>query len=472
MQKTGVIALAVVALAQPLTGQTYNARIAKGMSSRYQAPLCTVKGGDFRISSAATYLKSGIESSDPVKRESLLKKGAEVATDAIKNAGQDKSGAAWYYLGRLDLWLGDLRGADSAFTRAVALLPECSEDIKGYRQSAWTILMLPATEAVRANKPDSAIALLTEAGIISREFPQGFYNLGVLYANQDQFDSAAVYFKLAQEKAAAAPNDKFTKERNTATFNLAAVLQRANRHADAVAELKKYVQWEPNDKEAKKALVQSLRLTGATAEAAQIEQQMLSAGNAEGTLTNEEMTSMAVNLFNEKKYPEAADMFEKVAQKAPGDRTAWANLANTYVAMKAGDKLIPVAQRLVAMEPLNEESLKLLGEGYREINKQDSLVKTVERIFALPTSVAVAGFQRKKDGATLTGTATGRQAQTVDGKNIPAAATNIVVDFLNAEGGVVSSADVAIPALQPGAKFEWSADGKGEGIQSWRYRAK
>ena len=471
MRKIGLFVMAVLTVTpMALRAQEYNQRVKAAMTSRYQAPLCQLKGSDFRVSSGALYLKTGVETADPVKKESALKKGVSVITEAIGTAGQGKSAAAWYYLGRLDLQLGDLRGADSSFTRAVAIQPDCAEDVKGYRQSAWIVLMTPAAEYVRQNNVDSAIALFQQASIISRDFPQGFYNLGVLYANASQPDSAIVYFRLAQEKASR--EERFSKERNAATFNLAAMLQRTKQHAEATVELKKYLQWEPNDAEAKKALIVSLRATGATAEAAQLEQQMLAAGASAGTLTTEDLAAMGVNLFNEKKYAEAAEMFEKVVAASPADRIALANLANSYLAMKAGDKLIPVAQKLVAMEPLNENNLKYLGEGYRLTAKQDDLIKTVTILIKLPTSVEAQQFQRAKDGATLTGQAVGRQAQTEDGKPLPAAAITIVVEFLSADGTVVSRRDVDIPALQPAVKFEWTAEGKGEGIATWRYRAK
>lgn len=471
MRKIGLIVLAALAVAPAVaSAQEYNQRVLKAMSSKYQSPLCSLKGGDFRVSSAATYLKTGVEVADPVKRESQLKKGVEVVTDAILKSGQDKSAAAWYYLGRLDLNLGDIRGADSAFTRAVALQPDCSEDVKGYRQLAWIALMTPAAEAVRENKADSAMALFQQAAIISREFPQGFYNQGVLFANAGESDSAAVYFKLAQQKAAR--EERFSKDRNAATFNLAAVLQRAGRHAEAAAELKQYLQWVPDDLEAKKALIQSLRATGATAEASAVESQMLAAGATAGTLSNDDLASMGVSLFNQKKFAEAAEAFEKVSAAAPGDRIALANLANTYLAMKAGDKLVPVALRLIAMEPLNESNLKYLGEGYRLQNKQEELIAVVTKLIHLPTSVEAVQFQRKKEGATLTGQAVGRQATDDAGKPVPATPITIVVEFMSAEGAVVSSEEVSIPALQPGAKHEWKAEGKGDGIAAWRYHAK
>ena len=111
----------------------------------------------------------------------------------------------WYYLGRAQLQLGDLRGADSSFTRLEKLSPECAEEVKGLRQKAWVVLVGPSTEFMRTGQLDSSIAILREANIIARYYPQGYYNLAGSFANmkpQPMVDSAIFYFKIAQEKAA------------------------------------------------------------------------------------------------------------------------------------------------------------------------------------------------------------------------------------------------------------------------------
>ncbi len=54
-----------------------------------------------------------------------------------------------------------------------------------------------------------------------------------------------------------------------------------------------------------------------------------------------------VNLYNDKKYAEAAKAFEQVVAQRPYDRDALYNLANTYLALKDGAKLLPTAENLV-----------------------------------------------------------------------------------------------------------------------------
>jgi tetratricopeptide (TPR) repeat protein len=92
--------------------------------------------------------------------------------------------------------------------------------------------------------------------------------------------------------------------------------------------------------------------------------------------------NVGVNLYNDKKYAEAAEAFAKVAEAEPNNRDALFNLANTYLALKDGPKLLAAAQKLSALEPLSENSLKLVGEGYKQTSKVDDAVKVAEQVLA------------------------------------------------------------------------------------------
>ena len=61
------------------------------------------------------------------------------------------------------------------------------------------------------------------------------------------------------------------------------------------------------------------------------------AGRAAGST---DLMNVGVNLYNDKKYAEAAAAFEKVVAAEPYNRDALSNLANTYLAMKDGPKLV------------------------------------------------------------------------------------------------------------------------------------
>lgn len=478
MKQQGMMALAVLVAATPVTvvAQERLASVAKAMPTRYIEDDCGLRAGHFLVSSGITYLAvaSGGNrtidgTTDPEKVETALANGIRVISQAINENGQDKNGAAWYYLGRLYLQGGDVTGADSAFTRAQQLVPACGNDIKSWRQRAWIPLATPAAEYANQGKADSAVILFKQAARMVPNMPQAPYNLGVLYANAGETDSAIAYFTSARDLAAADP--QYNADRNSATFNLAAMYQRAGRHGDAVTQLKQYLEWSPNDSEARRALAQSLRANGQNEEAAAVEEQVLVAATAAGTLTSNDLMTMGVNQFNDKNYAEAAATFEKLRAEEPNNRDALYNLANSYYAVENGPKLIEVGTLLVALEPLSEENRKLLAQGYRFSNEQDLLISSVTELLAMPTAVHVERFQAGDETAVLSGVATGRQGES-DGNPVAPKAQTIVVEFLNAAGETVTSSEVELPALEPGVRFEWSATGSAAGVNAWRYRVK
>ena len=97
---------------------TVNDRVVQGLPSKYLPPTCGIKAGHFKVSSGATYLKTGVETEVPANKTRALASGQKVLLEAIQQSDQEKNPAAWYYLGRVYLQQGDLAGADSALTKA------------------------------------------------------------------------------------------------------------------------------------------------------------------------------------------------------------------------------------------------------------------------------------------------------------------------------------------------------------------
>lgn len=467
-------------LAAPLRAQTqYNARVALALrpAGRYEAPLCPLKG-DFRSASAGTYLKTASQGFtddlthqtsqiDSRKYVDGVGRAVKAATDAV-TVNPDNA-AGWYYLGRADLMLGDLRGADSSFTRLEKLSPDCAEEIKALRQKAWVVLVQPSTEFMRAGQLDSSLAVLRDAMIIARYYPQGFYNLAGTFANmkpQPMVDSALFYFKIVQEKSGTDP--QFASTLKNAIYNMAYLYQAAGDNTNAIAEYRKYLAIDPNDGDVKRALASTLRLTGNAAEAAQIEQQLM----ASGTMTNGELGRMGVSYFTAKDYPAAADAFRKILATDPVNHDALYNLANTYLAMNDGKNLIATSQKLLDIDPLGGSNVKLLANGYRLVSDTNKQIDVVMRLQAMPVQLSVDSFFTRKDGAKITVTATGNAAEDGSGKTIPPAPLTLVFEFTDTQGAVVATQEAALPALAPNATQTLNVSGAGAGIVAWRYHQK
>ncbi|MFL5474317.1 MAG: hypothetical protein ACJ8A6_01355, partial [Gemmatimonadales bacterium] len=145
-------------------------------------------------------------------------------------------------------------------------------------------------------------------------------------------------------------------------------------------------------------------------------------------------------------------------------------LANSYIGLKNGPKLAEAAGRLAEIEPYNEEIVRMLANGQRMAKKEAQANKTATRVLSMPVSVTVSQFAPTAQGATISGTATGREAQTAQGKPVTPAAMTLMFEFLDGKGTVVANQEVEIPALKVGASQPIQARAKGAGIVAWRYK--
>jgi tetratricopeptide (TPR) repeat protein len=471
------LSLLVVA-AIPLYAQqpVMNDRVPKALPTKYVPPSCQLKSNHFKVSSGAAYLKTGIETEVPENRTRVLSDGEKVLLEAMTKNGQDKNPAAWYYLGRIYLQQGNLTGADTSLARAEQLAPECKKDIQLFRRSAWIPLVTAGGKFYDEKNPDSAQVLLREAAMIYPASPITWNYLGSLANDRGQPDSAAIFFGRAVQAAEGSTDTTDIKIRNRSAFNQGALLLNAKQYAPAVTAFERYVSFVPNDVEGKRGLAAAYRGAGQPEKAQALEKELVASGGpgaaGAGAPASGDLMNVGVNLYNDKKYAEAAAAFEKVVAAEPYNRDALSNLANTYLALKNGPKLLAAGQRLAAIEPLNENALKLVGVGYKQSGKIDDAVKAAEKVLALPADVKVNDFSVSGTSATLSATATGRQAQTPSGKAIPPAPVAIVVEFLDAGGKPVSTAEAQVPALTPGASQQIKVTGQGAGIVAWWYRTK
>lgn len=218
---------------------------------RWIAPKCDVKPGHFMVNSGLLYLRSATNTNYQAQREKDLRDAQRTLLQAITDNGQDKNGAAWYYLARYYGLIDQLAGADSAFRRAQALLPACKDDIVGWRKTLWTPVFNQGVQAYKAEKTDSALHYFQLAAAIHPE-PLGVSALAGLFANANQVDSALKYYDRAAEVAAA--DTQYVKERREALYNRAVLLYQNERWNDAVASFRAYVTSYPGDVQALAAL--------------------------------------------------------------------------------------------------------------------------------------------------------------------------------------------------------------------------
>jgi tetratricopeptide (TPR) repeat protein len=466
-----VSALLMSVTALPATAQTNDA-VAKAMfdqaGGRYTPPACSAdKGKQFNVSSGYTYLKSAITGKQDPKP--LLASANRVITEAITTDGQDKAVSAWYGLGWVDLFQGDVAGADTALARAEQLGPDCKAEIEKLRLIAYTPIYNSGVSALQDGDTTGALKFLQQAAKVRPSSSLPPYYIGVIYADRGNNDSALAYFTKVANSTSTDSND--VKLRGRAAYAQAAILVNSGKAAEAIPLLEKYIQANPNDADAKKALARAYRSTGETAKAQALDAQTGST-TAAGPTANSDLGE-ANNLYNAKDYAGALVLLNKVLAAEPTNVSALQAQANSYLGLKDGPQLTASAGKLAAAEPLNQDALKLQRAGYQlqKIPKEANALS--EQILQMPIFIQVTELTLKAASATLGGTARGLAA--MDAKTTkPIAPAPITVTFhmLNKSGATVATQDVTFEPLAPDATKDFSFEAKGEGITSYKYVVK
>lgn len=487
-----VLASALLALtALPLAAQEIQShRLADAQAAKFQTPLCPVlKGRGKAFDNGQKAIRKAAEEKDSVKKLAGLQEAYTRFIEAVTEYPDDA--ASWYHLARTYLYLGDARGADSAFTRTVGLMEACEIDIDGYRQNGWATIANAGVEFLNQEQTDSALHLFREAHYLFQKFPHVAMNLGVVYANLGQPDSAAVYF--AQAVEIAGEDTTYADDRDAATQNLAVMLIRQEKHAEAATVLRQYLQRHPDDMDAKRSLTQSFRAAGMTDSAEALDKELLNtlASMNTDSLDVGDLMTVGVGYFRAEKYPEAADIFEKITARLPFNRDAHYNLANTYLAIamdfadttggnaasadsarKAWASLIPVAEQLTRIDPMSADGLQMLAQAHRGVGDQDKLLETAEKLVALPWSFEITGFQTGSRSARLMANLVGRTPMNAGGEELEPTPVTIVVEFLDEANKVLETVEHTVPVIKAGETHKVEVEATKAGIAAWRYHRK
>jgi tetratricopeptide (TPR) repeat protein len=103
----------------------------------------------------------------------------------------------WFTAGQAYAGVGEIEKAKEAFEKAVELYPEYSEEITGEREAAWMEGFSRGVDLMDAQKLDEALAMFEAANAIYPDRPEGYLNVGSIYANRQEIDKAIAAFEQA-----------------------------------------------------------------------------------------------------------------------------------------------------------------------------------------------------------------------------------------------------------------------------------
>jgi tetratricopeptide (TPR) repeat protein len=193
-------------------------------------PPCDIKPGFFRLNSVLVDLKKAAQ--DPKVRDRMLSQALDVLVRSIRDDKQDQNPAAWYYLGRYYVEMSDPMGADTAFTRAERLAPQCKADIGGYRATLAESITNRGLAAWQAGQADSAALLLHQGYVVNPANPKPLFQLGSFYIERNELDSGTAVLQRAAQ--AAAGDTAFANQRRDALLTVARLAYRTTQADPAV----------------------------------------------------------------------------------------------------------------------------------------------------------------------------------------------------------------------------------------------
>ena len=175
---------------------------------------------------------------------------------------------------------------------------------------------------------------------------------------------------------------------------------------------------------------------------------------------------------------DAAKLFESVVKVAPYHRDALYNLSASYLSDKRFAEMIPIAQRLVAIDPAHKDNWSLLAYAYHSIHTAtpgtqstsplkkaltDSIVKYQAMGDSMKHDVTIETFSPRDSSASISGTIVNldeKAPQTV----------RIKVEFLNKDGATVATKEETLAAIPAKGNARFAIQNHpGVGIVAYKY---
>jgi len=499
---TGVAVLALLwaapALAQGLTPDLKEA-VLRVQPSQFEDPACGIKPKHFRVKGAAVYIQTAMENSS--NRSRLLRDSRNAVIEAITENDQGENPGAWYILGRVYLYEADIAGADSALARVTELAPECTAEINTLRHNTWVAIRNYALAQEQRSQTDSALASYRIALTIYGGEADVFYVMASLqerakqadstawylrrtlevedtsetglrmkhnvilrlarnYSRAGEVDSAVAYYRIIARDAEAEGD---TVQVESAEAQIAGLYFRAKRFPEALVAFRAIEARDPSDATATRNIATVFQAMGQMDSAQAVMAKLGGAAAAAmDTTSSRFLINRGASRYAANNFTGAAADFQRALKSEPSNRLAMINLGLAYNKLKDGPKLVAAAQQAIDREPLHELSYRLLLQGYIYEENEAKARATVSRLDALPITVDSLQVQDSPGLMTITGVAQARDR--------PAGPVHLTFDFLGADGGVITSVEVTVPALSPKATSSFVAQGNADDIVNWRYR--
>lgn len=382
--------------------------------------------------------------------------------------------------------------ADSVFTAAETLAPQCARHIAAWRQSApWLSAMNQALTALNEGRLDTAEAMARRALILDRNAPYGYVVLGGVarqrLANAPAADKARLLAEARQHLTRAleiAQNDTSYAdvvrsshdelgEVIAASIEDAPAAERANRAREAAEHFKQYAAIAETDLQRADALQKMGEVFEAVKDTASIRAVYRSVASNLTAYGERSIVTAGILASRFGTPAEAAALYNAVLASNPYHRDALRNLSVTLVKLNDFAGLLPITQRLTVLDPNNPEAWVFHAYAYAGMAERatnaalrraytDSSTKYDRKAAEMPVKVSFNEFSPGEGEARLRGT--------IENLGTTPQTYNLIVEMLDRSGNVVATETAQIGPVAAKATGEFTVTGKATGIVAFRYK--
>ena len=493
----GMVTVALVGSARLVSAQDL---------ATYMPPSCKLDKRHFQVRNAELYVKVATEAQTDDKgeeeRAASISSAKRVLTDAL-DGGEEMNPAVWYFLGRTHalsatilhseyhkavprvrdsiggLLESELITADSAFTKAKALFPKCADDIDDQRRFLWVPLYNEGATALKDRDLATAREAFRQANLISDDEPFIPYYLGTILVSEGNVAGALLSFK--KMIAMGQKEGDYKESYLTSLFNAGRLHHMLKQWDSATVWYAKYREMVPDDPEAITSILRVLQAAGRDEDALTFTDTMLEHADV---LTDVNMFSAGLALFQADQFEGAIPVFLAGLKKNRDYRDGVYNLTQSYFALadpagqeagedvskdeekarnEAAKRMLKASQHLVKIDPSNENSLRLLAAAFQLTGDTTSTLNLLERMEGLTFNVQVKLFQPTDGGYKVQGTVSNLKEEDT---TVP----DVIFEFVNTKGKVVTSETVSGTTLAPKGSAPFELNPLGDGIAAWRYK--
>ena len=396
---------------------------------------------------------------------------------------------------RVDL----LKLVDSTLTVVEQAKPGCAQQTDQLRQFAWLGTTNAALAALNAQQADSAARLAERALVVYKKNALPYYVLGTVAQQKGDAARAAQYWPQVVANTANDTSAQARELRAAAQFNLAAGLvaqvdaatgdaQKAKAR-EAAAAARAFVTANPTHPDVGRMQAQLARLLSLSGDKAGVSAVYAEMLREPAKYDDLALTNAGVIASQAQAHADAAKLFDAALAKNAYQRDALNNLTATYLELKRFDAMIPVARRLVAVDPANPDNQLFLALAYQGLMNAakapaqkkafaDSLVKYNQASQSMPVKVTFNEFTRGESRAVLgmnieavkPTAASGGARRTAAAAGGATKSYAFTVEFLDRSGAVVDTQQVSVGPVGPGQSKTAKVESAKAGVVAFRYR--